>query len=316
MNRKGLWRAMGNVAGAPPAPALTAETLLVEGTTVRAFTPEGPEASLPLPDFLGRLCPSAPDTCELVLPDGTVLVRSRGECTVLVHQTPPGVCKLRWIAEGSPARFGAGAIYRDVTIALPYLLVLAVFENGELSGASECFFRNAPVTSPDDELHYPALLNCSKFTPQEGRPLAWICTQKLDRSRIVGRGRNARIRSGLKVLLHCLLETGFNFSSEHHEGSSWFTESRGIDPRVASIEAWEKATKLSPLFVLDVPWLKTGYSVARVVERIFAQRPPAVQPPPLGTAGDLARLVFNGRPVPPAPRPGIVGPGSHDDLPF
>jgi hypothetical protein len=307
---------MGRAAKDSSAPVPTTETLVVEGTTVRAFTPEGPEATLPLPDFLGRLSPPVPDTGDLVMPDGTALVRTRGACTVLVHQTPPAVCKLQWIADGSPAQFGAGTVYRDVTIALPYLLVLAVFENGELSGASECFFRNAPVTSPDDELHYPALLNCSKFTPREGRPLSWICTQKLDRSRIVGTGRNTRIRSGLKALLHCLLETGFNYSSEHHEGSSWFTESRGVDPRVASIEAWEQATSVSPLFVLDVPWLKTGYSVARLVERIFSQRPPAVQPPPLSTAGDLARLVFNGRPAPPPPPSGVGMPGPYDDAPF
>jgi hypothetical protein len=91
--------------------------------------------------------------------------------------------------------------------------------------------------------------------------------------------------------MHCLLETGFNYSSERHEGASWFGESARVDRRVSTVESWEAATAKEPLFVLDVPWLKTGLSVRQVVERIFKNhRAPRSA---AASAGDLARLVFN-----------------------
>ena len=85
--------------------------------------------------------------------------------------------------------------------------------------------------------------------------------------------------------------TGFNDSSDRHEGASWFSESARVDPRVASVESWEAATAKGPLFVLDVPWLRTGLSLRQVVERVFKnQRAPRAA---ATSAGDLARLVFN-----------------------
>ena len=58
-------------------------------------------------------------------------------------------------------------------------VMLAAFEGDMLSGHNECFFRRRPLEKEDDDLLYPALLNCSKFTPQEGKPLSWICTAKM-----------------------------------------------------------------------------------------------------------------------------------------
>ena len=99
---------------------------------------------------------------------------------------------------------------------------------------------------------------------------------------------------GFEALRHCLLETAFNYSSEHHEDSSWFTESRQADPRVASIEAWQDATNADPNFAMDVPWLPTGHTLAQVVDRIFNNlRNPAHD---LATAAALARVIFNHSP--------------------
>lgn len=95
----------------------------------------------------------------------------------------------------------------------------------------------------------------------------------------------------MRALLHCLLETGYNKSSEHHEESSWFTESAGVDPRIAAIEEWEKATASDSLFVLDLPWLKTGMTLGQVMDRIFANA--RVSLPRMTSATDLARLMIN-----------------------
>jgi hypothetical protein len=144
----------------------------------------------------------------------------------------------------------------------------------------------------DDDLFFPALLNCSKFVPPEGRPLSWICTQHLKATPAMhDPDLNKRLTASFEALRRCLFETGFNYSSENHEASSWFTESRQVDPRVATVEAWEAASAKDPLFVLDVPWLKTGYALRQVLDRIFRNQ--NARKNHGHNAAALARLIFN-----------------------
>jgi hypothetical protein len=274
----------------------------IEGTEARATSPEGKSAAMPLADLMGRLSPRRFDSGELILPDGVKAVRSEGPASIIVHETPPHVYSLKWIAGDSAAPFGAGARYRTVRLALPYLITLLVFRNGSaaqpltLSEFNECFFRVAPLESFEDELLFPALLNCSKFTPPEGRPLSWICTQHLNFGSVNREPTPAkRLRAGFRALRHCLLETGFNYSSENHEGASWFGESRGVDDRVNTVERWQEATTTDPLFVLEVPWLKTGLSLGQMVERIF--RNLGALNGAAWTSATLARHIFNHKPA-------------------
>jgi hypothetical protein len=277
------------------------ETVTFKGSTAAALSPEGHEVRIGLADLVQKMAPRRADTGDLVLPDGVKCVLARGPFLLWVHQTPPRVFPFDWIAEGSPAPFGRGTRYRTVKLGLPYLIVLAVFGPGEsgllqLSQYNECFFRNHPLESIDDELLFPALLNCSKFNPPEGRPLSWICTQHLDQSVFLREANfNRRLRGGLRALLHCLLETGFNYSSEHHEQSSWFTQSARVDPRISTVDKWQAATAKDPLFALEVPWLKTGLTLRQVAERIFQNlKAPSST---VTTASDVARLIFNHRPT-------------------
>jgi hypothetical protein len=253
------------------------EHIHIEGTEASATSPEGQTATLSLETLLARIAPPRMDTCGAILPDGIKMILSRGAHTIWVHESPPRVHNFRWIAGDSPSPFGRGTKYRPVRIALPYLVLLAVFGPGpggrqQLTGANECFFRNAPLKDPADALLFPALLNCSRFAPEAGRPLSWICTQHLDFITLLREEDQARrLVASFNALRHCLLETGFNFSSEHHAGEagSWYSASRGVDPRINTVEAWQEASALDPLFVLDVPWLPTGRSLAEVAERSF-----------------------------------------------
>ncbi len=270
------------------------QTVTIEGNMVHAVSPEGQKASIKLQDLFQRSSPRRMDSCGVILPDGIRLMYSDpdGRLTVWVHETPPCIVRLKWIATDSPVPYGQGSKYRMVRIALPYVIVLAAFEQGRVSDFNECFFRNESLDGEDDELFYPALLNCSKFHRQEGRPLSWICTQKLERGTFMNeKDMNKRMRNGFKSLSHCLLETGFNLSSEHHEYSSWFTESSKVDPRISEIENWEKATDDDPTFVLELPWIKTGMSVKQVVERIFKNHQTGSSR--VNSMHDLFRLIFN-----------------------
>ena len=279
----------------PPTPKDTLVNLT--GPTVQVTTPELETSALPLSDVLQRLAPRRMSTEDVVLPDGVKAVLSGERVTIWVHQTPPGVHNFRWIAEDSDEPYGSGASYRDVKVALPYVVLLAVFPldrqgRPQLRHNNECFFRNEPIRSLDDELLYPALLNCSKFSLPEGRPLSWLCTQHLDVARLrTIRKENERLRTGLDRLLHTLFDTAFNYSSDRHEGASWFTESRALDPRIASIEAWEEATREDPLFATQVDWYPTGLSVRGVAERIMKNLGGVRSRPP--TSQDVARIVLN-----------------------
>jgi hypothetical protein len=278
-------------------PAIT-----LDGQTAVATSPEGVQTSMPLGNLIDRLAPASLDTGELVLPDGVKCVKTRGPVTVLAHETPPRVFNFKWIAADSPAPFGPDAHYRIARIALPYLITIAVYHSVRgrltLSNSNECFFLSEPLRSLDGpELMYPALLNCSRFRPPEGKPLSWICSQKLNRTAFEReRDTNARLRAAFRELMRTLLDTGFNLSSEHHEGASWFSETRRkrVDPRIETIEKWEAATVEDPLFPLEVPWLKTGLTARQVIERIFQNL--RARSHTVHSAADIARIVFNHKP--------------------
>lgn len=258
-----------------------AETeITIKGALAIAESPEGAKASMPLKKLMDAVSHNGPNTGDIILPTGVKMVVSAGAYTIWVYEMPPAVQNLKWIAADSAEGHGSGVKYLQVRLGLPYVIIMALFgpmQNGKspgtyLSQRNECFFRNEPLKSTDDELFYPALLNCSKFKRQDGNPLSWICTQYVNFRKIHSETDiNKRMRLGLTKLKHCLFETGFNRSSELNEGASWFSEcvDKGIDKRLKTVEAWEEASKKDPLFVLEVPWIKTGLSVKSIAQRMF-----------------------------------------------
>jgi hypothetical protein len=284
--------------------ALFSPTITIEADEVRAVLPEGAAAVMKLEDLFERSQTSVPDSCGAILPDGVKCMLPMANGCILVHQTTPRVYNFRWISGDSRAEYGPQTSYRPVRLALPYVIVLAVFESAHgdiprLSKRNECFFLNEPldVKGMDTELCYPALLNCSRFPDGPDFPLSWICTQNLPPSEYArGHTLAQSLRMGIEALLRHLLESGFNRSSEHHELNSWFAETvaAGVDPRIASVRDWERATKEDPLFVLEVPWLPTGLSLAKVADRIARVNGRAG--PRITCAEDVARLVMNARP--------------------
>jgi len=279
-----------------------APVITIEGSRAVMTSQEGKRVGVTVSSLVERLRERGPDTQDAILPDGVKAVRELPAGLVVVHQTPPSRYAFRWIAKDSEVPYGPGTEYRTVHLALPYIVTLAVFEGRgvpQLSGRNECFFLNESVDRRGLEapLCYPALLNCSKFPRGEEHALSWICTQHLAASEFAGRETlHASIRDGLGALLRHLLESAFNYSSEHHELNSWFSETvaAGVDPRIASVEDWEKASAEDPLFALDVPWLPTGHTLGSAIERI---RKLGARPEVKG-ARDLARLIANtaGRP--------------------
>lgn len=280
------------------------EEIHITDTEVRAVSPEGISATMALPQFLKELNPRRMDTGGMVLPDGVKCVLGRGRTAIWVYQQCPRVCNLQWIAADSPTPYGALAKYRTVRIALPYVILLLPFSPGPddlpaLQPRCECFFRNMPLESIDDELLFPAMLNCSKFRTEAGHPLSWLCTQHVKFEPLAAlKPLQRRMRVSLVEILRCLFETSFNYSSEKHEGASWYTETLRTckDPRIATVEKWEEATKQDPLFVLSVQWLKTGRSLKAIADRIFDIGHETSTE--IASLQDLSRIVFNNQQEP------------------
>lgn len=258
------------------------------------------QSSMELPRLLERTGPGI-STGPVILPAGVKSIQSRGQITLWIWEQPPTIQRLSWIAANSPKPYGPGTKYRWVRIALPYLIIAAAFVRDSsgypvVFGKDECFFRNAPLKSLNDELCYPGLLNCSLWNdgkPMYGYPLSWICTQHLKANKqMESPDIGDRYQGGFEAVRYCLLETSFNLSSEHHEGNSWFSKTKQVDPRISSIEKWEENTKKDPLFVLDVPWIPTGHTVAQFCERMFKQHAGGASS--IQSSDDLARIIVQG----------------------
>jgi hypothetical protein len=273
---------------------MTDNEIIIRDDTATVSVADGRSIAMSVSDLLARAFPPRIDSCGLRLPHEVRFAYSRERLLILACEYPPGPYTLSWIAENSPAPYGSRAKYRRVTLSLPYVVVLAVFERSYLSDLNECFFRRAALTEIDEEneLCYPGLLNCSRFVPQEGRPLSWICTEHLDRS-LIYKEKDARrqIAAGLEALRRCLFQQSFNLSSDFNEFSSWYSESRAVDERISTATRWHEETRKDRYMGLDVPWITTNETLKSVVERIFRNR--GLGADGIRNARQLARVMIN-----------------------
>jgi hypothetical protein len=290
--------------------AMSQELVTIRGQRVEARRPEGATASQELSEFLQKLAPSVMSTCGAVLPDGVRMICSTRKMSILIWELAPQVHRVRWIRKNSPAPFkmpGREVAYEFRQLALPYLVIAAVFVRGPkgrlvLTGRNEAYFRTETLKSGDDPLLFPALLNISKFPASAAaeRPLAWICTQHTNlRALAKEPDFNRRVRRSLLALKSTILEAGFNYSSEHHELTSYWSLSAKRIPEVADLDRWEECSRRDPLFVLNVPWLPAAsgrkkLNVHGLVDRIVAQA--GAEDTPIASVEDLSRLVFNDAP--------------------
>jgi len=268
--------------------------ITIQGDTVSTTSPEGKTASMPLEAFLEKVSPQVIHTGEDIIPDGVKAIRTIGNVTFVVHESSPQIYNLKWIRENSPKPYGQGATYRNARIALPYMYIIAAFnQDRRLLIENECFFRIAPLTNWEDDLLFPALLNCSAWPGnQASAHRSWICTQHLNFSNV--HSAKHPIRAAITALHQCLIGTGFNRSSENHEGSSWYEESKGIDERISTIAKWEEATVKDPLFVLDVPWLKTNHTLKSMCELVANGLNGGAKKPKMDAAM-LAKYIFSNK---------------------
>jgi hypothetical protein len=241
--------------------------------------------SLGLAEFLGNLNaawdnrPAAEPIAETVR-----FFWQRGEAVVLVMEQKPACHTVRWLADDSQVKFGRGATYREARLAFPFVVLVLAFHGGNLTGQQQCFYRRSPLGSIDDELLLPNLLNVACAYDQT----CWLCLANL--SPVMAQMSWAeRVRT---VWSH-LFQAGFNASSEHHEGNSYWQTMRSVDPRVAGVAAWEAESARNPFFPLDVGWRPSGKTVRAVMDETMSRVWPLRAP---GAVADL--LPFFNVPAP------------------
>jgi len=218
--------------------------------------------SASLADFLPMV---AVRSDVLVLPDaipeGVRFIRRRGEAVVLVIEEKPQVRTVRWLSEDSPSPYGRKAMYRTARLAFPFIVIIVALRGGALTGYQQCFYRTAPLQRLDDPLFLPNLYNVAKGYGQ----LCWLCLANLSKNL-----SPLSWEEKVKEIRQHLWATGFNQSSEIHEGNSYWQTMRRIDRRLSSLPAWEEASKKDPFFPLTVCWQPAGKTVGEVTDEMLS----------------------------------------------
>jgi len=139
------------------------------------------------------------------------------------------------------------------------------------------YYRAAPLASGEDALSLPNLWNVKAAES----PLARCRACLRGRPPLDGLPTGAQAEAAITFFW----AAGFNLDVEDNA----FDRSRAVDPRVASLEAWEAATAGDPLFPLGVPWIATGLALRQAMEHLL---PWSHGTAPLTDAADLADVMY------------------------
>ena len=304
-----------------PGGETSGDAVSIRGDSVHVATPEGVRGQMRLAELLDIVARRQDPLRDVCWPEGVRHVFLEWPMAVVVLELPATVRRVKWVSKRSPVPYGRQCVYDLRTISLPYIEIFATFawhenpcadaESGGLRLTQRCetFFCPHPLRSLDDQVLLPALLNASKYRSANGsfavptKNIAWLCNQHMPISPYDGYPTNDRMRRSLAALADYLLHTGFNYSGGETnpvaaaggEECSWYEYQvrQKVDKRIASIERWEKESARDPLFILDVPFLPSGFSVRGIAERILREFNARV--PMVTCADDLARLVLNQR---------------------
>jgi len=230
----------------------------------------------PVGSWVEALVGAAGRGAPRVLPRGTRMLLERRDAVALALEMAPGAHTVRWLADDSRVPFGRGARYAERFLSFPWLVLLVVLRGGELTGLQQLYYRTESLDA-GEELRMPNLYNVA-----EGYGLrSWLCLQHASPVAELPFPRK------LEGVVEHLLFAAFNRSAEMHEGNSLWSRPP-CDPRVASLDAWEAATRENPLFALDVPWPQAGTRLGAELEAMLDR---VVAPLVPRCAQDLCGLV-------------------------
>ena len=256
------------------------EIIEIKGRAVRLYrsSPDGGPAinrQVSLRDFLLEIVANAPRRfLEQIplLPSGARWAIVRGPSLIIAVEDPPRVRLVSW----SEKALDEPGSYRRTRLAFPYTVYLLLFHHGAFE-EMRLFYRNAPLSSEGDGLCMPNLWNISASES----PLA--------KCRVCLRGRPAlddlTVAGQAQTAIEFFWSAGFNLDIE----SNCFRRATALDGRIATLEAWERASAADPLFPLAIQWEEAGVSLRKAAEHLLDWRGAAR---PMEDASDLADLLY------------------------
>jgi hypothetical protein len=243
-------------------------------------------AEVPLDAFVREIAVASDRRPALgILPPRIRFCCERRDAMAVVIEVEPQARTVSWLTDESKAPFGRGASYRRYFLSFPYIILLVVFRSGGITGFQQLYYRTAPLGGErtthhreDEELLLPNLYNVAEGHGQR----CWLCLQFLpDVSRMPWPEK-------IDAIVDHVFSASFNQSSERHEGNSYWGSTREIDPRVQTLEAWEKATRENHRFALEVPWKPAGETATGVLMGMLDRVAEPFRP---SRATDLAGLL-------------------------
>jgi hypothetical protein len=252
------------------------EVIEIEGEVVRLLRCGGHggkvlDQELPLTAFLQALQRCTNDFRHIpLLPVGTRFVVERGADLVVAVEQPPQVRHFPWRPGGMRGPD------RDYSLAFPYIVYLLVFHRGNFE-EMRVYYRPAPLVAETDPLFLSNLWNVSATDAPMARCRA--CLQ--------GRPplEDLSLVAQVQGVIAFFWGTGFNTAIEE----SCFQHAGRRDHRIATLEAWEGASRADALFPLDIPWEALGMGLREAAEGLMTWRGTAA---PIVEAADLVDLIY------------------------
>jgi hypothetical protein len=216
-----------------------------------------------------------------VQPRGARIVQRRRNAVAMALEIAPHTRRVRWLADDSKVPFGPGASYSEYFVSFPFILLLLVFRGGSLTGQQQLYYRTESLDRGDD-LRLPNLYNVAEGYGQR----CWVCLQHVPD---VG-----EMEWSVKIatIVDHIFGAAFNRSSEEHEGNSYWSAHTAVDPRVASMKAWQEATRADRRVALSLPWKPAGTTATQELRSMLDE---VERPRRIATATDLAGIVSAAR---------------------
>lgn len=200
-----------------------------------------------------------------LLPAGTRWVRRAGKALAIVVEHPPQVRAVGWTGEA-----------RVRHLAFPFIVYILICDHDSLE-TMHVFFRPRPLMSEADPLYVPALLNV-----QATRTAAAYCRACL-------RGHPDWFEQPIATQAERALEFFWSSGFDLDVADNTHARFAGGDPRLASPETWEAATRRNPLFPVEVSWPLAHPHLAEGVDGLLAVRSREARSPE--DASDLADVL-------------------------
>ncbi len=259
-----------------------AEHIQIEGEVARLLRPTGDgrmavEREVCLADLAGALAEGHPADRTPMLPEGARLFARWRHTAVLVIQEPPRVRRLRWSAKTLKSE----GDYTEHSLAFPFIVYLVGFHQTDFE-EMRIYFRTAPLAGESDALYFPNLWNVQAAESPLARCRACL------RGRPEGQERSVGDQAA--SLIEYFWATGFNRDIE----DNCFDRAKGRDPRIATLDAWEAATRSDPLFPLTVEWEPVGLSLGAALDHWRRHGDHGLK---IETAAELADVMYRLREV-------------------